>query len=225
MFVADMENPIPFMIRYKEHLLKDSSISQKTVAGHLDDLRTVFRFGLKNKKIPSDPLVDVTFKPIRLDEVAGHGARDIGGWATFPTMAGRYGLPDGNPHKIPWMGTLSGIEHPLSPASPFHPATSSATHQGGRDRRASCALRSGGSFHQFRSPFSEGRGVSDRGWNFVMNRRTEVSRLHLGVTEETPRGPEISRDMSRFSGWRFALRPILQVCQWEVRLPAVLWAP
>jgi integrase len=28
-------------------------------------LRTVFRFGLKNKKIPSDPLVDVTFKPKR----------------------------------------------------------------------------------------------------------------------------------------------------------------
>jgi hypothetical protein len=50
---------------------------------------------------------------IRLDEVAGHGARDIGGWATFPTMAGQYGLPDGNPRKIPRMGTLSGIRHPL----------------------------------------------------------------------------------------------------------------
>jgi integrase len=53
------------MIRYKEHLLKDPKLSPKTVAGHLDDLRTVFRFGLKNKKIPFDPLVDVTFKPKR----------------------------------------------------------------------------------------------------------------------------------------------------------------
>jgi integrase len=53
------------MIRYKEHLLKDPALSQKTVAGHLDDLRTIFRFGAKNKKIPSDPLADVTFKPKR----------------------------------------------------------------------------------------------------------------------------------------------------------------
>jgi integrase len=53
------------MIRYKEHLLKDPALSQKTVAGHLDDLRTIFRFGAKNKKIPADPLADVTFKPKR----------------------------------------------------------------------------------------------------------------------------------------------------------------
>src|ERR1700730_1365516 len=53
------------MIHHKEHLLKDPALSQKTVAGHLDDLRTIFRFGAKNKKIPSDPLADVTFKPKR----------------------------------------------------------------------------------------------------------------------------------------------------------------
>ena len=38
------------MIHYKEHLLKDPALSQKTVAGHFDDLRTIFRFGAKNKK-------------------------------------------------------------------------------------------------------------------------------------------------------------------------------
>jgi hypothetical protein len=47
------------MIHYKEHLLKDPALSQKTVAGHLDDLRTIFRFAAKNKKIPADPLADV----------------------------------------------------------------------------------------------------------------------------------------------------------------------
>jgi Phage integrase, N-terminal SAM-like domain len=51
------------MIRYKEQLLKDPALSQKTVAGHLDDLRTIFRFAAKNKKIPADPLADVTWRP------------------------------------------------------------------------------------------------------------------------------------------------------------------
>jgi hypothetical protein len=53
------------MIRYKEHLLRDPGLSQPTVAAHLDDLRTIFRFAARNKKVSSDPLADVTFKAKR----------------------------------------------------------------------------------------------------------------------------------------------------------------
>jgi hypothetical protein len=41
------------MIRYKEHLLK-TKLLRKTVASHLDDLRTIFRFAVRNKKIATD---------------------------------------------------------------------------------------------------------------------------------------------------------------------------
>jgi site-specific recombinase XerD len=52
------------MIRYKEHLLK-TKLLRKTVASHLDDLRTIFRFAVRNKKIATDPLEGVTFKAKR----------------------------------------------------------------------------------------------------------------------------------------------------------------
>ena len=93
-------------------------------------------------------------------------------------------------------------------------------------------------------PFPKAGVFRIGGGPFVIKPRTEVSRTHLALTEETPRGPEISRDMSRFSGRRFRteretdsndtesaeavscpLRPILQVRQSEARLLAVLSAP
>jgi hypothetical protein len=51
----------------------------------------------------------------------------------------------------------------------------------------------------FRRPGCFGSGVGPS----LSNPHTEVSRTHLALTEEASRGPEISRDMSRFSGRRF----------------------
>ena len=67
-------------------------------------------------------------------------------------------LPDGNPQKVPRMGTLSRIGHPLFflPRSSMR-ATSLATF-GDRDRRASTVTTGEETIHLFRSPFWEGHG-------------------------------------------------------------------
>jgi integrase len=65
-------------IRYKEDMLEpDSGYSHTTVKHHLDDLRTLFRFGSRNRSFPN-PTDDVTrlqrkngrnkWRPYRLDE-------------------------------------------------------------------------------------------------------------------------------------------------------------
>jgi integrase len=49
------------VIAYKNELLK-TDLDQDTIANHLAALRTLFRYAKRNRKIPSDPMVDVVFR-------------------------------------------------------------------------------------------------------------------------------------------------------------------
>ena len=63
-------------------------------------------------------------------------------------------LSDGNPPKIPWMGTLSGIRHPLfSAMQPDRPRSVD------RERRASWSATVRRIVPSIGSPFWEGPGV------------------------------------------------------------------
>jgi integrase len=49
------------VIDYKNELLK-TDLDQDTIGNHLAALRTLFRYAKRNRKIPSDPMVDVVFR-------------------------------------------------------------------------------------------------------------------------------------------------------------------
>jgi len=66
-------------------------------------------------------------------------------------------MVDGNPRKIPRMGTLSGIGHPSSVALPSRQPDRPHSETGTGEPQE--RLRVDASFHQFRSPFWEGHGV------------------------------------------------------------------
>jgi integrase len=49
------------VIDYKNELLK-TDLDHDTIANHLSALRTLFRYAKRNRKIPSDPMIDVVFR-------------------------------------------------------------------------------------------------------------------------------------------------------------------
>jgi len=51
------------VIEYKNELLK-TDLDHDTIANHLSALRTLFRYAKRNRKIPSDPMVEVEFHAV-----------------------------------------------------------------------------------------------------------------------------------------------------------------